>query len=150
MLSLPGMDPFRDPYRAMAMYGSKDPLREARERELLRLNPLGSMIMSEQDRARMASLGYPPVTAAPPGLFGPHSSMGMLGASGFPPHSSAAVAAAAAAAAKSPYGLYHPPPPGFPPGAGGGLGSLGPPGMPPGMNGALGGPPGLHGKDFPR
>ncbi|XP_059090411.1 autism susceptibility gene 2 protein-like isoform X2 [Tigriopus californicus] len=152
MLPLPGgMDPFRDPYRAMAMYGSKDPLREARERELLRMNPLGSMIMSEQDRARMVSMGYPPVTAAPPGLFGPHSSMGMLGASGFPPHSSAAVAAAAAAAAKSPYGMYHPPPPGFPPGAGGGgLGSLGPPGMPPGMNGGLGGPPGLHGKDFPR
>ena len=62
------MDPFRDPYLAAAAAASnpylKDPLREAREREMLRMNPLGSMIMSEHDRARMA-LAYPP------GLFPP-------------------------------------------------------------------------------
>ena len=127
-------DPFRDPYRAaLSMYNpgaaagvaaaaaaaaaaakASDPLREARERELLRMNPLGSMIMNEQDKARIAALtgaaGLPPHAAAP-GFFPPpppHSSLSMLGAAGFPPHlpphlaPSAAAAAAAAAAAKTP------------------------------------------------
>ena len=105
-----------------------DPLREARERELLRMNPLGSMIMNEQDKARLAALtggaaiaGLPPHAAAaaaaaaaasgaPPGFFPPHSMHSMLGAAAgfpprhFPPHlaPSAAAAAAAAAAAKNP------------------------------------------------
>ena len=74
------LDPFRDPYLAAAAAASnpylKDPLREAREREMLRMNPLGSMIMNEHDRARMA-LAYPsgafPPSAAHPaaaGLYG--------------------------------------------------------------------------------
>ena len=74
------LDPFRDPYLAAAAAASnpyfKDPLREAREREMLRMNPLGSMIMSEHDRARMA-LAYPagafPPSAGHPaaaGLYG--------------------------------------------------------------------------------
>ena len=113
-------DPFRDPYRALSMYAAAaaqqskmDPLREARERELMRMNPLGSMIMNEQDRARLSALGYP---APPPtpggGLFPPPTSLGMLGAgAGFPP-----------GAAKPPghLGLYPPHPPsavgGFNPG----------------------------------
>ena len=42
-----GIDPFRDPY---SMLG-RDLLREARERELMRLNPLGSLVNSELERA---------------------------------------------------------------------------------------------------
>ncbi|XP_040578746.1 uncharacterized protein [Lepeophtheirus salmonis] len=67
-----GLDPFRDPYKSLMSgappYPPKDHLREARERELLRQNPLGSMIVNEQDRVRMVALsgGYPPHTVAGP------------------------------------------------------------------------------------
>jgi hypothetical protein len=84
------MDPFRDPYRVLSMYNAaaaakSDPLREARERELLRLNPLGSMIMNEQDKARLAAIGGYPQAPPTPGFFPPPppSSLSMLG--GFPP-----------------------------------------------------------------
>jgi hypothetical protein len=62
-----GMDPFRDPYRLDLL--GRDPLREARERELLRLsNPLSSLMNSELERAKAMSsfavAGYPPLSAA--------------------------------------------------------------------------------------
>ena len=55
-----GLDPFRDPYLM-----ARDPLREAREREFLRLNPLSSLMNSELERAKaMSSFGYPPGLSA--------------------------------------------------------------------------------------
>ncbi len=159
-------DPFRDPYRALSMYGAaaaaaaaaKDPLREARERELLRLDPLGSMIMNEQERARLAALGYPPTTPAglpPTGLpssLYPPTSLGMLpGAS--------PLSAAASGLSKPPNpmsALYHPPGPpipGFPPGAAaaaalGSLGSLGHPRLTPPL-GAAGASAAINGHAAP-
>ena len=102
----PGMDHFRDPYLAAAAMGAtnpylKDPLREAREREMMRLNPLGSMIMSEHDRARMA-LGYPSGLYPPPapspaaaGLYGMSAALAAGAASKIPPHFGAPGAASA-------------------------------------------------------
>ena len=59
----PGLDPFRDPYGLLA---ARDPLREARERELMRLNPLGSAL--ELERAKALSLAaYPSMPGVPPG-----------------------------------------------------------------------------------
>ena len=110
------MDPFRDPYHALAMYGStaaaaaaaaaaKDPLREARERELLRMNPLGSMILSEQERAR---LSIPPLGAPP---LPPHSAPGI-----FPglATSNSGATKTSAAPSPSPLGMFPPPFPGLP------------------------------------
>ena len=102
----PGLDPFRDHYLAAAAMGAaasnpymKDPIREAREREMLRMNPLGSMIMSEHDRARMA-LGYHP------GMFPP--SVASPTASGIYGMSAAALQHAASAAGKIPPPLGTP------------------------------------------
>jgi hypothetical protein len=61
-----GLDPFRDPYGLLA----RDPLREAREQQLLRLNPLGSLVNSELERAKALGLaGYSslPTPGLPPG-----------------------------------------------------------------------------------
>lgn len=59
----PSLDPFRDPYR-MDLLG-RDPLREAREREIMRLNPLGSL---ELERAKALGLaGYPSLPTGYPG-----------------------------------------------------------------------------------
>ena len=124
---VPGLDPFRDPYLAAAAAAAglqgaaanpylKDPLREVREREMMRLaNPLGSMM--EQERARLAS-AYPPGFFPPPGVHG---------------------AAAASAAAASIYGLTASASKLPPPGAAGSLypGGFPPPqipGLPPGMS----------------
>jgi hypothetical protein len=93
----PGLDHlFRDPYRSLSLMqggmpspaslaaaaAAKDPLREARERELMRLsNPLGSMMMGEQERARLMAMNYAAASASPhltaSSLF-PH--LGMYGA----------------------------------------------------------------------
>ena len=97
----PSLDPFRDPYLAAAAAASNPylkaeaHLREAREREMLRMNPLGSMIMSEHDRARMA-LAYPP------GVF-PHSAAHPA-AAGLYGMSAAHLAAGAAAKIPPPLG----------------------------------------------
>lgn len=76
-----GIDPFRDPY---SMLG-RDPLREARERELMRLNPLGSLVNSELERAKALGLaGYPSLPGGlPPGYASPttHSMMSKISAS---------------------------------------------------------------------
>jgi hypothetical protein len=62
----PGLDPFRDPYRLDLL--TRDPLREAREREFLRLNPLSSLMNSELERAKaMSSFGYPVGLSGYPG-----------------------------------------------------------------------------------
>ena len=46
----------------------RDPLREARERELMRLNPLGSLVNSELERAKALGLaGYPSLPTGYPG-----------------------------------------------------------------------------------
>ena len=139
----PGLDPFRDHYLAAAAMGAatsnpylKDPLREAREREMLRLNPLGSMIMSEHDRARMA-LGYPPglfpPSAASPaaaGLYGMSAALA-AGAAKIPPPLGTPGAGPSLGA--PPLGMYSSPA-GFPPHsalAGLGAAGVGVPGLTP-------------------
>jgi len=99
------VDPLRDPYRALSLYGAaaavagaaKDPLREARERELLRLNPLSSMIAGEQERARLAAMAYPPSTSTA-ALFPPPPGSLPVAAPGFPK----------VGAGTAPLGLYSP------------------------------------------
>ena len=140
------LDPFADPYRSLAMYGApgKDPLREARELELMRMagaNPLGSML--EQDRARLAAMGLPPHSSA---YLPPTSALGALGAG-----------AAAQAAAYQSLGIPGMPPGGakpspfgmFPPPAGlGGLGALpGSLGVPPRLTPPL--TPTMNGASIP-
>ena len=137
----PGLDPFRDHYLAAAAMGAaasnpylKDPLREAREREMIRMNPLGSMIMSEHDRARMA-LGYPPgllphSAASQAGLYGMSAALA-AGAAKIPPPLGTPGAGTALGA--PPLGMYSSPA-GFPPHsalAGLGIAGAGVPGLTP-------------------
>jgi hypothetical protein len=109
----PGLDPFRDHYLLSAGAG-RDPLREARERELLRLsaaaaNPLSSLMNSELERAKALSMassyGYPPLSATPgyPGYPGHHKLVGPS------PHHLAGLYGAAGVAATPPAhpGLSH-------------------------------------------
>ena len=71
-----GIDPFRDPY---SMLG-RDPLRE-----LMRLNPLGSLVKSKLERAKVLCLAdYPSLPGGlPPGYASPttHSMMSKISAS---------------------------------------------------------------------
>merc|ERR1719461_2722406 len=65
-VSYPGLDPYRDPFRLDLL--GRDPLREARERELMRLGSLGSLgTTMELERAKALSLssaGYPSLAGA--------------------------------------------------------------------------------------
>ena len=142
--SYAALDPYRDPFRLDLL--GRDPLREARERELMRLgagaaaSPLG-LVNSELERAKAYGLGAP--GAGYPGLAPPSAYPG------YPPNTLAAAQAAQAAASASlaahkmasthGLGSLYPSSTGLHPSLAGYPGSaLGYPGPPSGLNGVPG------------